>query len=61
MEKENIFTHNLSPFIGKSVILADNSSSRRNRIMNKTRYRTVKSAERIMNGNISLYSIGKNS
>lgn len=50
MEKENIFTHNLSQFIGKSVILADNSSSRRNRIMNKTRYRTVRSAERIMNG-----------
>lgn len=50
MEKENIFIHNLSQLVGKSVILADNSSSRRNRIMNKARYRTVKSAERIMNG-----------
>lgn len=50
MEKENLFTHNLSQLVGKSVILADNSSSRRNRIMNKTRHRTVTSAERIMNG-----------
>lgn len=50
MEKENIFTYNLNQFVGKSVILNDNSSSRRNRFVNKTRYRTAKSAERIMYG-----------
>lgn len=50
MEKENIFTHNLNQFVVKSVILDDNSSSRRNSFMNKTRYRTSKSAGKIMYG-----------